>query len=168
MSSYIFPVLVIFLLLYAHFKKVNVYTSFVDGAKGAINLCVNIFPYVAAIMCAVAIFRASGLAYILIKALGPIFKVLGIPTEVCEIVLLRPFTGSGSFALLNDIYLTYGVDTYISKCASCIMGSSETLFYVSTVYTSKTSIKRLSYAIPVGICANIFSAIIACLICKFI
>ncbi len=168
MSVYIFPTLIVFLLVYAFIKKVNVYNSFVDGVKGAIGLCVNIFPYIVAIMCAVALFRISGLANILINILSPIFSFLGIPTEVSGLVLLRPFTGSGSFALLNDIYSTYGVDTYISKCASCIMGSSETLFYVATVYTSKTSIKKLSYAIPIGILANIFSSIAACLICKII
>lgn len=168
MSIYIIPVLIIGLFIYAFYKKVNVYKSFVEGAKGAFSLCLDILPYIVAILCAVALFRASGLANLLIIILSPIFNLLGIPTEVCELVLLRPFTGSGSFALLNDIYLTYGADSYISRCASCIMGSSETLFYVSTVYISKTSIKKLSYAIPVGILASIFGAIISCLICKII
>ena len=168
MSVYVLPVLIALLFLYAFYKKVNVYKSFVDGAKGAFNLVLDIFPYIVAILCAVALFRASGLANVLVKFLSPIFNLLGIPTEVCELVLLRPFTGSGSFALLDNIYSTYGVDSYIARCASCIMGSSETLFYVSTVYISKTSIKKLSYAIPVGILASIFGAIISCLICKII
>ena len=168
MSKYIIPILIVFLFTYAFMKKVNVYKSFIDGAKGAISLCIDIFPYICAILCAVALFRVSGLTNVLIKILNPIFNFLGIPTEVCELVLLRPFTGSGSFALLNDVYLNYGADSYIARCASCIMGSSETLFYVTTVYTSKTSIKKLGYAIPVGLLASIFGAIISCLICKVI
>lgn len=168
MSKYIIPILIIFLFAYAFFKKVNVYKSFIDGAKGAISLCVDIFPYICAILCAVALFRASGLANALISVLSPMFNFLGIPTEVCELTLLRPFTGSGSFALLNDVYLTYGADSYIARCASCIMGSSETLFYVTTVYTSKTSIKKLGYAIPVGLLASIFGAVVSCLICRFV
>lgn len=168
MSSYIIPILIIVLFIYAFIKKVNVYKSFIDGARGAISLCVDIFPYICAILCAVALFRASGLANALIGVISPIFNVLGIPTEVCELVLLRPFTGSGSFAILNDIYLKYGADTYIARCASCIAGSSETLFYVTTVYTSKTSIKKLGYAIPVGLLASIFGAIISCLVCRFV
>lgn len=166
MSVYILPVLLIFLLVYAFFKKVNVYKTFIDGAKGAFKLCLDIFPYILAILVAVALFRASGLCDILIKILSPLFNALGIPTEVCEMVLLRPFTGSGSFALLNDIYTTYGVDSYVARCASCILGSSETLFYVTTVYTAKTSIKKLSYAIPVGLLASIFGSVVACLVCK--
>lgn len=166
MSVYILPILIILLFGYAFFKKINVYKEFVDGAKGAFSLVLDILPYLVAILCAVALFRASGLADYLITAISPIFNFLGIPKEVCELVLLRPFTGSGSFAILNDIFSSYGADSYISRCASCIMGSSETLFYVSTVYISKTSIKKLSYAIPVGIMACVFGAIVSCLVCK--
>lgn len=168
MSVYILPILILGLFAYSFFKKVNVYKSFVEGAKGAFELCLDIFPYIVAILVAVALFRASGLADLLIKLLSPLFNFLGVPTEVSELVLLRPFTGSGSFAILDNIYATYGADSYISRCASCIMGSSETLFYVATVYISKTSIKKLSYAIPVGIIACIFGAVISCLVCRII
>lgn len=168
MSAYILPILIILLFAYSFFKKVNVYKSFVEGAKGAFELCLDIFPYITAILIAVALFRTSGIADFLINLLSPLFNLLGIPTEVSELVLLRPFTGSGSFAILDNIYALYGADSYISRCASCIMASSETLFYVSTVYTSKTSIKKLSYAIPVGILASIFGSVISCLICKVI
>ena len=167
-NVYILPILIILLFIYAFFKKVNVYTSFIDGAKGSLDLIINIFPYIVAILIAVALFRESGLGQILNNVLSPIFNFLGIPSEVCELVLLRPFTGSGSFAVLDGIYASYGADSYISRCASCIMGSSETLFYVTTVYISKTSIKKLSYAIPVGIFASIFGSITACFICKFL
>lgn len=168
MSAYILPIFLIFLFTYALIKKVNVYKTFINGAKGAFGLCLDIFPYIVAILVAVALFRASGLSDLIIKLLSPLFSALGIPSEVSELVLLRPFTGSGSFALLNNIYATYGADSYIARCASCILGSSETLFYVTTVYTSKTSIKKLGYAIPVGLLASIFGAIVSCLVCRVI
>ena len=168
MSAYVLPVLIVLLFLYAFLKKVNVYSSFVEGAKSSFDLVVSIFPYIVAILVAVALFRESGLSQVLINFLSPVFKFLGIPTEVSELVLLRPFTGSGSFAILDNIYATYGVDTYISRCASVIMGSSETLFYVTTVYVSKTNIKKLSYAIPVGILASIFGATVGCIMCRVI
>ena len=166
MSAYILPILLILLFGYTFIKNVNIYKSFVTGAKGAFALILDILPYIAAILIAVALFRASGLAELLTNLLSPVFNFLGIPKEVTELVLLRPFTGSGSFALLEDIYATYGADSYIARCASCILSSSETLFYVTTVYTSKTSIKKLYYAIPVGLLASIFSAVVACLLCR--
>ena len=168
MSIYILPILILCLFTYCFIKKINVYKSFVEGAKSAFNLCIDILPYIVAILIAVALFRASGLTNIIVKLISPIFNFVGIPNEVCELVLLRPFTGSGSFAILDNIYSMYGVDSYISRCASCIMGSSETLFYVSSIYISKTSIKKLSYALPVGILSSIFGAIISCLVCKIV
>ena len=117
-------------------------------------------------MISVALMRTSGLTDLLTKAVSPVFSFLGIPSEVCELVLLRPFTGSGSFALLNDIFAKYGADCYISRCACVIMGSSETVFYVATVYFSGTKVKKLLYAIPCALIASLVAAIVSCLLCK--
>lgn len=168
MSNYILPIIIFLIFIYGIAKKVNCYTSFTTGAKKSFNLIVDIFPYIIAIMIMVELFRVSNLSYYLSYALSPIFNFLGIPRELCKLVLLKPFSGSGSLALLDNIYKTYGVDTYISRCASVIMGSSETVFYISTVYFSKTKVKRLGYAIPVSLFTTIIGAILSCLICKII
>lgn len=165
-SAYLIPILIIFLLVYARFKKIETYNVFVKGAKGAFDLVLSIFPFIATIMIMVALMRASGITDILVKMLAPIFVFLGIPPEVTELVLLRPFTGSGSYGILNQIYSTYGPDTYISRCASVIMGTSETIFYVATVYFSQTSVKKLSYAIPLALVLSLFGTIVACLVCR--
>lgn len=144
----------------------NTYNIFVKGAKGAIDLVVSIFPYIVAIMISVALMRTSGLTDLLTKLVSPIFNFLGIPSEVSELVLLRPFTGSGSFALLNDIYAQYGPDSYVARCASVIMGSSETVFYVATVYFSQTKVKKLLYAIPCALVASLVAAVLSCLLCR--
>lgn len=167
-SVYIIPVLIISLLVFARIKKIETYNVFVKGAKGAFELVLSIFPFIATIMIMVAVMRASGLTNIIISLLAPIFNFLGIPVEVSELVLLRPFTGSGSYAILSDIYNTYGADTYISRCASVIMGTSETIFYVVAVYFSQTKVKKLSYAIPLALVLSLFGTIIACLICRIL
>ena len=149
MSAYILPIIFIALFCYSKYKKVNTYDTFVRGAKKSIPLVVDIFPYIATIMIAVALLRASGITSLLADALSPIFNFLGVPTELIELVLLRPFTGSGSYALLNDVLVTYGADSYISRCACVILGCSETIFYVTTVYISQTKVRKLLYAIPV-------------------
>ncbi len=168
MSIYILPILFIGLFLYGFFKKINTYDTFVKGAKGAIKLVVDIFPFIACIMIAVALLRASGVTEFLAKCLAPVFNFLGIPPELCELILLRPFTGSGSYALLNDVFVTYGADSYIGRCASVILGCSETIFYVATIYLSQTKVKRLGYAIPCALIASMIGAIVACLLCKII
>ena len=166
MSIYILPILFIALFLYGFFKNINTYDTFVKGAKGAISLVVSIFPFIACIMIAVALLRVSGVTAFLAQALSPVFTFLGIPPELCELVLLRPFTGSGSFALLDDVLSTYGADSYISRCACVILGCSETIFYVATVYFSQTKVKKLYYAIPCALIASIVGSIVACLLCR--
>ena len=168
MSGYILPIIFLALFCYCRYKKVSTYSTFVTGAKKAIPLVVDIFPYIATIMIAVALLRVSGVTILLAKIFSPLFGVLGIPNELIELVLLRPFTGSGSYALLNNVFLEYGADSYISRCASVILGCSETIFYVTTVYTSQTKVKKLLYAIPIALIASVVGSVVACLICKII
>ena len=168
MSAYILPILFILIFCYAKHKKIHTYDTFVKGAKKAIPLVVDIFPYIAAIMIAVALLRASGLTILLAKGCAPIFNLLGVPTQLIEHVLLRPFTGSGSYALLNDVFLQYGADSYISRCACVILGCSETIFYVTAVYTSQTKVKKLLYAIPIALICAVVGSVVACLLCKII
>ncbi|MBQ8443900.1 MAG: spore maturation protein [Clostridia bacterium] len=166
MSAYILPILFIFIFCYAKYKKVHIYDTFVRGAKKSIPLVVDIFPFIATIMIAVALLRESGLTTLLANICSPIFNLLGIPTQLVELVLLRPFTGSGSYALLNDVLLTYGADSYISRCACVILGCSETIFYVTAVYTSQTKVKKLLYAIPIALICACVGSVVACLLCR--
>ena len=168
MSDYILPILFLLLFLYCIYKRINTYQHFVKGAKGAIRLVVDIFPFIASILIAVALLRVSGITTFLVKLLSPIFNLLGIPPQLCELVLLRPFTGSGSYGILENIFTTYGADSYISRCASVIMGCSETIFYVATIYISQTKVKKLLYAIPVALICSLVGTIIACLLCRII
>ncbi len=166
MSAYILPVIFISLFCYCKYKKVNVYDNFVKGAKKSIPLVVDIFPYIASIMIAVALLRVSGITILLAKIFSPFFNLLGIPSQLIELVLLRPFTGSGSYALLNNVLLEYGPDSYISRCACVILGCSETIFYVTAVYTSQTKVKKLLYAIPIALICAVVGSVVACLVCK--
>ena len=166
MSSYIIPIFIILVLIYSLFKKINAYDSFVAGGKQAIDLCINTFPYLVAIFAVVELLSISGLSAILAKTAEPIFNIFKIPTELTEFLILRPFTGSGSMAMLSRIFSTYGPDSYISRCAAVIAGSSETVFYVSTIYFSGTKVKKLLYAIPCALIASFAAAILSCLLCR--
>ena len=166
MSNYLLPVFILLTLIYAKCKKVNVYSSFTNGAKQSLGLVASIFPYLATIMIMVQFIKISGLASLLANLVSPIFNSIGIPSELSELVLLKPFSGNGSLAILNDIYTTHGVDSYVGRCASVIVGSCDTVFYVTTLYCSQTKVKKLLYAIPVALIATLAGAIISCLLCK--
>ena len=165
-SVFIIPIFLILLLLHAKRKKVNAYVSFVEGAKSSIDLSKDIFPFLIAIFVAVNLFRESGLILCLSNFLSPVLKLFGIPHELCELIFIRPFSGSASLAILENIFSQFGPDSYVSRCASTIMGSSETVFYIATIYFSQTKAKRLLYAIPVALLCTFVGAVISCLVCK--
>lgn len=164
--NYVVPVILILTLSYGLFKRVNVYESFVSGAKQSFELSLSIFPYMAATFIMVNALRASGLGAHVTKFLSPPFALLGVPSEVVELMLLRPFSGSGSLAILSDVYAQYGADSYVSRCASCIYGSSETVFYVAGVYFAGTNVKRTGAAIPIALFCNLLGGVAACLLCR--
>ena len=168
MSAYIVPVLIILLFIFANIKKVNTYQSFVDGAKNSLNLIFDIFAYIVAIFVIIELFNVSGLSAKFTTMLSPIFNFLGIPTELTELIIVKPFSGSGGLAMIQQVFDSYGVDSYISRCACVILGSSETVFYVSTVYFSKTSVKKLGFAIPIALISTIISVILGCALCRVI
>ncbi|MBP5308476.1 MAG: spore maturation protein [Clostridia bacterium] len=167
-SAYAIPVLFLALFVYARFKRVKLYDSFTDGVKGAIPLAFSLFPYLAAIFAMTELFGASGLSALLNKALSPLWKFFGVPESVGPLILIKPFSGSGSLAVLSDVYAEYGPDSYVSRCASVIFGSSETVFYVSAVYFSSCGNKKPTSAVIISLAASFIAAVFACLICRIL
>ncbi|MBO5229311.1 MAG: spore maturation protein [Clostridia bacterium] len=166
MALYIVPVFIIFIFIFAFAKNTDAYGGFVKGAKDAIKLIFEILPYIVAILVAVKLFEASGLLKAICDLFAPLFTLLGVPNELAHFIFLKPFSGAGSIALFNDIVATYGADSYISRVASIIAGSSDTVFYIATIYFSKTNIKKLGLAIPIALFCTFFSAILASWVCK--
>lgn len=165
LSIYIIPILFIVLFVYAQLKKVKLYDAFADGAKGAFPLALSIFPYLAAIFVITELFEVSGFSDALSRLLAPAFKLLGIPAELSKLVLVKPFSGSGALALVSDIYQKYGADSYIARCASCIYGSSETVFYIAAVYFAGAKQKKLFLPIVISLFSGILACSAACLLC---
>ena len=134
MSKYFIHVLFLVIFVFAIFKKVKPYDAFTLGAKSAIPFAVSVFPYLVSIFVLTELFEVSGISNTVANFLSPLFNLVGIPKELTKLVLIKPFSGSGSLALLSEIFTEYGVDSYLSRCASVIYGSSETVFYVAAVY----------------------------------
>lgn len=165
--SLLLPFVFIAAFVCAFVKKVNAYGSFIQGAKEAVPLTVSLFPFVAAVIIAVELMRASGLYNVFNFVFSPLLKLLGIPEELSQLALLRPFSGSGSLALLNDVFTAHGPDSYVGRCASVMFGSTETVFYIATVYFSGTKVRRLGGALVIALACCVLSAALACLLCKF-
>jgi spore maturation protein B len=161
LSFFIIPVILIVFPLYGLYKRVPVYESFVEGAKEGFSVAVRIIPYLVAILFAIAMFRASGGMDFLTRALDPVFSLVGIPSELLPMVIMRPLTGSGSAGLVVDMVKQYGEDSILVKIASVMFGSSETTFYVIAVYFGAVNVKKTRHAVHAGLTSDIAATLLA-------
>ena len=166
LSVYILPVLITSIIVYGIVKKTPVYEDFIEGAKDGFDIAIKIIPYLIAIMTATAAFRASGAIDIIENLLSPVFNYLKIPTETTIIMLTRSLSGSATLGVLADIINQTGIDSYATKLAAVITGSSETTFYVAAVYFGSVGIKKFRHALLAGILADITGLVVAIVVCR--
>lgn len=157
----ILPIIFLIFPLYGLIKKVNVYEEFVEGAKEGFGIGVRIIPYLVAILCAIAMFRASGAMELITGLLDPLFAPLGVSSEITTMALIRPLTGSGSVGILADLIQTYGEDALIVKMAATMFGSTETTFYVLAVYFGAVNVRKTKWAVKAGLLADFTGAVAA-------
>ncbi|MDD6488584.1 MAG: spore maturation protein [Clostridia bacterium] len=160
---YVVPVVIVLIVVFGVVKKVNIFDSFTTGAKEGINSLINIAPSLIGLVLAVTMLDSSGFFDIITQALSPLCEKIGIPSEVIPLGLMRPVSGSGSFALLNSILEKYGADSIIGKTASVMAGSTETTFYAITVYFGSVGIKKTRHTIPSALTADLCGIIFASL-----
>lgn len=165
--SYIIPILVVLLFLYSIIKKQNVYDLFIKGVSETLPLIFSLFPYLSAILVMNELMKVSGLFDIIINLLSPIFSLFSLPKEIINLVILKPFSGSGSLAILSDIIKSNGVNSYNTLLSCVVFGSSETVFYISAVYYAKCKNKKATKPIIISLVATFISTIFTCFICKF-
>ncbi len=160
----LFTIICSFLIL-AIRKKVNVYDSFIEGAKEGFKTAVNIIPYLVAMLCAIAVFRASGVLGDLLIAIKQSLIWIGISSvefiDALPVAFMKPFSGSGSRALMVESFNHYGVDSFIGKLSATFQGSTETTFYVLAVYFGAIKVKNTRYAAMGGIIADIIGVVTA-------
>ncbi len=163
----LFSIITVFLLL-AIRSKVNVYDTFIEGAKGGFETAINIIPYLVAMLAAIAVFRECGALNEIVKAIKFSLEYIGIVhtefVEALPVAFMKPFSGSGARALMVESFTTHGVDSFIGKLSATFQGSTETTFYVLAVYFGSVKVKNTRYAAMGGIIADIVGAVTAILV----
>lgn len=154
-SNYIIPVVMCAILIFGLVKKVNVFDTFLEGAKEGAFTAFQILPAIIAIITAIGMFRASGALDFLVQMLQPICNALGFPSELAPLAIIRPISGSGALAIYQDILTQYGPDSFIGRVASVLQGSTETTFYTIAVYYGAVKISKTRYTIPCALSADI-------------
>lgn len=149
-------------------KKINVYDSFVEGAKEGFTTAVRIIPYLVAILVAIGIFRASGAMDFITDGIRYGVSACGIDTGFVDAIptaLMKPLSGSGSRGLMVDAMQTHGADSFVGRLVCLLQGSTDTTFYILAVYFGSVGIKKTRHAVPCGLIADFAGSIAAVLIC---
>lgn len=162
-SKLAIPALVFVTVFYGFLKKTDVHENFIEGSKESFKMIYNLFPTLLAMIVGINLLLES---HILNLIANLIQKIVNIPTEIIPLALLRPISGSSALAILNNIYLNQGPDSYVGRLASVIQGSTETTFYVLSLYFSVVGIKKIKYALKVGLIADFIGIVLSFIIVK--
>lgn len=144
-------------------KKVDIYDKFVEGSKESFDVIFNIFSSMLAMIFGVNIFLKSGIIDYIFNAIRFIDF---IPSEIFPMMILRPISGSASLATLNNIFKNYGPDSMSGLISSVIQGSTDTTFYVLTLYFGSVGIKKIRYSLFAGLFADLVGIISAIIVVK--
>lgn len=160
-SNFIIPLLVFIVVGYGIIKKVNVYDVFVEGATESFDMVFTMFPCLLGMIFGINIFLKSDILNYVFALLKPAFEQLKVPMEIFPMMILRPISGSSSLAILNNLFVTYGPDSLIGRLGSVIQGSTDTTFYILTLYFGSIGIKKIRYSLFAGLAADVIGIISA-------
>ncbi len=159
----LFSVIILFISLGVR-KKINVYESFIDGAKEGFGVAIKIIPYLVAMLVAIGVFRASGAMDFLIDIIATFFSFLGVNTDFVPALptaFMKPLSGSGARGLMFEAMNTYGPDSFVGRLVSTFQGSTETTFYTLAVYFGSVSVRKTRYTVTCGLIADLAGIIAA-------
>lgn len=155
LSNLVIPLLVLVIIVYGIYKKVDIYNVFVEGSKESFEIIYTMFPCLLAMVFGINVFLESGFLNYLNEFISPVLDILKIPFDLFPMILMRPISGSSSLILLSNIFLNYGPDSFIGTLASVLQGSTDTTFYVLTLYFGSVGIKKIRYSLFAGLMADL-------------
>ena len=165
-SNIAMPMVMAIIIIYGVKERVKVFDTFLKGAKEGIEVTISIFPTLIGIFLAIGVFRSSGVLDFLVKLISNITDIFYFPSEILPLALLRPISGSTSIGIATDIMKQYGVDSFIGKAASTIMGATETTFYTIAIYTGCVGIKKTRSALAAALIADFVGITVAVIVCR--
>ena len=161
LSKIVIPLFVFFVVFYGFIKKVNLYDSFLEGAKEGLHISVNIFPNVLAMVFAINIFLDSNFVYEILRVFEGFLMKVNIPLDILPMAILRPISGTATLAIMNDIFINYGPDSYTGRLASVLQGCTDTTIYVLALYFGSVGFKKIRYSLSVGLIADLIGITVA-------
>lgn len=168
MSNFMIPSIVLFILGYGIYKKVDIYDLFLDGVKEGLKMALNIFPTMFAMVIAVNILIKSNLLLFLTELLEPVLSFFRFPKEVLPLAMMRPISGSSSLMIMNDILKVNGPDSFVGRVASVLQGSTDTTIYIISLYFSSVGVKKIRYSLFVGLIADLCAIVLSVVVIRIL
>lgn len=168
LTDFIIPVFFAGILIFGAIRKVDVFQVFCEGAAEGLKTTADILPALILLLVSVGMLRASGAVNMLTELLSPLCSLAGFPPECMQMVLLRPFSGSGAIAVYDTIATQSGADSFPEKVAAVLLGSSETTFYTISVYFSAIKIQHIRYSVPAALTADLSAWIVCGIAVRFL
>ncbi len=161
LSKIIIPISILIIVFSGFKKNINIYDSFLEGAKDGLSLSISIFPSIVAMVFAINIFLDSGFIIKFFSILSPLVNKFNIPLQIMPMAFLRPISGTATLAIMNDIFSKYGPDSFVGRLASVLQGCTDTTIYVLALYFGSIGIRKGRYALIVGLFADLIGIIMA-------
>ncbi|WP_143063887.1 spore maturation protein [Amphibacillus marinus] len=161
------PLFVLVVLLIGTYKKLPTFDLFVEGGKEGLSMAASLLPYLLGMFVAISIFRSSGALDATISLFHPLLAFLRIPSEIIPLAFARPISGTAALAVTSDLLKTFGPDSFIGRLASTMQGSTDTTFYIITIYFGAVGIKQMGDALKVGLLADLIGIITAIIVVSF-
>ena len=166
-GSLILLLLIVGILVAGVYKKVSVFDAFIEGAKNGWDVIIKIMPYLVGMLVAIRVFRDSGALGYITDGISYLVHTAGLNTDFVPALptaIMRPFSGSGARGMMIDTMKVYGPDSFVGKLACTFQGSVDTTFYIVALYFGSVGIKKVRYAVWVGMLADIIGVVAAILI----
>jgi len=157
-SFIVIPIFILFVVFYGYFNKINVYDSFLFGAKEGLKIVYNIFPAVLAMVFAVNLFLDSN---VLNFILNPVSNLINLPAEILPLAVLRPISVTAAMTIMTNIFDLYGPDSFAGRLASVLQGCTDTTIYVIALYFSSIKVSKIRYTLIVGLIADLVGIVMA-------
>ena len=157
----VMPVFAALIIIFGIIRRIAVFDEFIAGAKEGFATLYTIAPSILGLVFAVSLLKTSGAVDVICSAVKPVADFLGFPNELVPMAMLRPVSGSGSTALLVQVFDTNGPDSFAGRIASVLAGSSETTFYATTMYYGFIRIKNIRHTLFAAIAADLTAAVMS-------
>ncbi len=167
-SSLVIMIIIVSFFSLGVVKKINLYETFIDGAKEGFQIAIKIIPYLVGILVAIGIFRSSGTLELITDGIGQLVVMTGFDNrwvDALPTALLKPLSGGGARGMMIDTMEAYGPDSFAGRLSSIFRGATETTFYIIAVYFGSVNIKKTRYAITAGLLADLAGIIAAIYVC---